>query len=197
MAFARLHGANSSDGYSDWQISQQWSGAYNIAPDCFMPKYSDGSWGYQPGATNVTNSAQQLALGGTRESTTTRITTDFVLEQKLDFITKGLSAHVGMISWDNTFLDRNRGINDMNNQPQLKWIDPETGDVSYYKAYEDYDKFDYTVGNKWTMSGGRSTTGLLSAISIISSSSTGHASLANTVLLPWVFLAVRSMQRVL
>lgn len=126
---------------------------YNISPDAFLPRYSDGSWGYLPGSTNVTNSAQQVALGGTMNSTTTRITTDFVLEQKLDFITKGLSAR-GMISWDNTFVEKNRGIDDMNHDPQLKWIDPETGAVSYKKAYEDYDKFDYTVGNKWTTKGG-------------------------------------------
>lgn len=145
--------ANSSGGNSDWQVSQQWSGAYNISPDAFLPKYSDGSWGFLPGSTNVTNSAQQVALGGTMKSTTTRITTDFVLEQKLDFITKGLSAR-GMISWDNTFLDSGRGIDDMNHNPQLKWIDPETGVVYYKEAYEHYDKFDYTMGNKWTVNGG-------------------------------------------
>ena len=144
---------NSSDGYSDWQVSQQWAGAYNISPDAFLPKYSDGSWGYLPGSTNVTNSAQQVSLGGTMTSTTTRITTDFVLEQKLDFITKGLSAR-GMISWDNTFVEKNRGINDMNHDPQLKWIDPHTGAVSYKKPYEAYDKFDYAMGNQWTVNGG-------------------------------------------
>ena len=27
---------------NDWQGSQQWAGVYNISPDAFMPKYSDG-----------------------------------------------------------------------------------------------------------------------------------------------------------
>ena len=74
---------------SEWQVSQQWAGVYNIAPDVFIPKYSDGAWGFYPDISNVSNAAATIALGGTRQSTTTRITTDFVLEQNLDFITKG------------------------------------------------------------------------------------------------------------
>ena len=140
-------------GYSDWQISQAWAGVYNISPDAFIPKYSDGSWGYLPGSTNVSNSAVQIALGGTRYNTTTRITTDFVLEQKLDFITKGLNAR-GMIAWDNNFQESDRGINDLYNDPQYKWIDPETGIANYKSPYEGYDRFDYTQGNKWSTNGG-------------------------------------------
>lgn len=138
---------------SDWQISQQWSGVYNISPDAFLPKYSDGSWGYLPGSTNVSNAAQTVALGGTQEVTTTRINTDFVLEQNLDFITKGLSAR-GLISWDNVFVESGRGINDLYHDPQLKWIDPETGAVNYKQAYEAYDRFDYVRGNEWSTQGG-------------------------------------------
>ena len=138
---------------NDWQISQQWAGVYNISPDAFLPKYSDGSWGYLPGSTNVSNAAVTVALGGTREITTTRITTDFVLEQDLSFVTKGLSAR-GMIAWDNTFNEDQRGINDLYNDPQYKWIDPETGAVNYKSAYEAYDRFDYSMGNKWSTQGG-------------------------------------------
>ena len=43
------------DSSADWSIAQQWAGAYNIAPDVFLPKYSDGSWGYYPNISNVTN----------------------------------------------------------------------------------------------------------------------------------------------
>lgn len=140
-------------GTGDWGVSQQWAGAYNISPDAFLPKYSDGCWGYLPGSTNVSNSARLVSLGGTMNLTTTRITTDFVLEQKLDFITKGLSAR-GLISWDNTFVEINRGIKDMYNNPQSKWIDPETGKVSYEQPFEKNDHFDYSMGNKWTVEGG-------------------------------------------
>ena len=141
------------DDWSDWQESQRWAGVYNIAPDVFMPQYSDGSWGYLPGSTNVSNSAQGIALGGTEMVTTTRINTDFVLEQKLDFVTKGLAARA-MISWDNVFREDRRGINDLYHDPVLKWIDPETGIAQYKKDYEAYDRFDYTQGNEWTTNGG-------------------------------------------
>lgn len=138
---------------NDWQISQQWSGIYNIGPDVFLPLYADGSWGYLPHGTNVTNSAQGIATGGVQYVTTTRLTTDFVLEQNLDFITKGLNAR-GMISWDNTFVEGGRGVNDLYTPVQLKWIDPEDGTVFIKNNYEAYDHYDYQVGNKWTTAGG-------------------------------------------
>ena len=116
-----------------WQMSQMWAGVYNISPDAFLPQYSDGSWGYFPNSTNVSNSAQTSSIGGVQTITTTRINTDFVLEQQLDFITKGLSLR-GMISWDNVFREDRRGIADLYNDPQLKWIDPETGAVLYKQA---------------------------------------------------------------
>ena len=136
-----------------WQMSQMWAGVYNISPDAFLPQYSDGSWGFLPGSTNVSNSAQTSSIGGVQTITTTRINTDFVLEQKLDFITKGLSAR-GMIAWDNVFVEDRRGISDLYNDPQLKWIDPETGIAQYKQPYEGYDRFDYTMGNKWSTQGG-------------------------------------------
>ena len=136
-----------------WQMSQMWAGVYNISPDAFLPQYSDGSWGYLPGSTNVSNSAQTSSIGGVQTITTTRINTDFILEQKLDFITKGLALR-GMIAWDNVFREDRRGIADLYNDPQLKWIDPETGAVTYKQPYEAYDRFDYTMGNKWSTQGG-------------------------------------------
>ena len=136
-----------------WQMSQMWAGVYNISPDAFLPQYSDGSWGFLPGSTNVSNSAQVSSIGGVQTITTTRINTDFVLEQKLDFITKVLSFR-GMISWDNVFRENRRGIADLYNDPQLKWIDPRTGIPQYKQPYEGYDRFDYTMGNKWSTQGG-------------------------------------------
>lgn len=138
----------------DWAVAQRWAGAYNIAPDVFLPKYSDGSWGYYPNISNVSNSASNLALAGVMTTTTTRINTDFVLEQSLDFITKGLSAR-GTISWDNTFVENNRGVNDLFNSAQEKWIDPETGLAVYKKEYENNNKFDFMQGVLWKIDGGQ------------------------------------------
>lgn len=139
--------------FNDWQISQEWNGVYNISSDVFLPKYSDGSWGFLPGSTNVDNGAMSIALGGQATTTNTTITTDFVLEQNLDFITKGLNFR-GMIAWDNRFTESGRGINDLYNDPQRKWINPETGETVTKETYEQYDRFDYVQGIKWSTQGG-------------------------------------------
>lgn len=138
---------------SDWSTAQIWAGAYGIAPDVFLPVYSDGTWGYYPNVSNISNSAAILSLSGTEKTTTTRINTDFTLEQDLSFITKGLSLR-GMISWDNVFVEAERGINDENNDAQYKWIDPETGDVYYKKGYDNNNKFDFQQSILWQTAAG-------------------------------------------
>ena len=145
-----LNDINSNDA---WQMGQQWSGAYNIAPDVFLPKYSDGTWGYYDAVSNTTNSAMILSTGGASKTTTTRINTDFTLEQKLDFITKGLNFRA-TVSWDNNFIEVKRGINDANNNPVQKWIDPDTGVVSYRYKNETNNKFDYQQPLGWTTMAG-------------------------------------------
>ncbi len=74
-----------------------------------------------------------LALAGVEKKTTTRINTDFTLEQNLSFLLKGLKASF-TISWDNQFLESRRGINDTGNSAQQKWINPETGEVTYKQS---------------------------------------------------------------
>ncbi len=138
---------------SDWAVAQQWAGAYNIAPDVFLPKYADGSWGFYPSISNVSNSAANLALGGVMTTTSTRITTDFALEQDLKFITKGLNLR-GAVSWDNAFVEYNRGVNDLYNDAQQKWIDPVTGVATYKKEFENNNKFDFMQGVMWNTAGG-------------------------------------------
>ena len=137
----------------DWGFAQNWAAAYNIAPDVFLPKYADGSWGYYPGVANVTNSPQNVALSGVSKTNTTRITTDFILEQSLRFITEGLTFR-GSLSFDNTFVSTAQRINDLYNDPQNKWIDPYTGIATLKQTTEAYNKFDYAPGIKWQTEGG-------------------------------------------
>ena len=138
---------------SDWAVAQQWAGAYNIAPDVFLPKYADGSWGFYPDISNVSNSVANLALGGAMTTTNTRINTDFILQQGLNFITKGLNFR-GSISWDNAFIEWNRGVNDLFNNAQQKWINPLTGTTTYKYDYDQNNHFDFMPGVLWTTSGG-------------------------------------------
>lgn len=142
--------ANAGD---TWQEGQRWAGAYNIAPDVFQPKYDDNSWGYYPEVSNVTNSAQNLALSGVAKSTTNTITTDFILEQKLDFITKGLSFR-GNVSLDNTFKETGRGIGDDYNDSQQKWINPKTGQVYKRKEIDQVTALDWVETTEWSHQGG-------------------------------------------
>ena len=146
-----------SDGSSfnggNWTDAQIWAGAYNIAPDVFLPVYSDGSYGYYPQfKSQVANSAELLAMGGAFKTTHTSVNTDFVLEQNLDFITKGLNLR-GMISWDNRFVESKRGVNDLYHAPQHKWIDPATG-IPQYESEVDKYGFDYNAGSEWSTQGG-------------------------------------------
>lgn len=138
---------------TDWFVAQRWAGAYGIAPDVFLPQYSDGAWGFYPNASNVTNSAQSMSVGGVRKKLNTRINTDLVLEQNLDFITKGLSFR-GSVSWDNAFEDTGRGVEDLWSDPQTKWINPETGEVTLKQVYENTTHFDYSQPVSWVTHGG-------------------------------------------
>jgi len=138
----------------NWNNAQIWSGVYNIAPDVFMPIYADGSFGYYPAfKSQVSNSVEQLAMGGLYHSNSTSITTDFVLNQDLKFITPGLNLQA-MISWDNRFLDTGHGISDLYNTPQHKWIDPATGIPQTETEWDKTTMFDYNPGNKWSTQGG-------------------------------------------
>ena len=131
-----------------------WIDAYTAAPDLFLPVYSDGAWGYYgPNEARAENSARSLALGGVQFQTTARINTDFTLQQGLDKLIKGL-RFTGTVSLDNTFIESDRGINDLYNDSQRKWINPETGDATNKLAIDGITGFDFQEGIKWTPAAG-------------------------------------------
>lgn len=131
-----------------------WIDAYNAAPDAILPRYADGSWGFHaPNEQRAENSARILGLGGIANTTTAQITTDFSLEQDLGKFVKGLKL-TGNISFDNTFVENDRGINDLFNDAQLKWVNPETGIVTYKQALDGVTGFDFQEGVRWAPSAG-------------------------------------------
>lgn len=131
-----------------------WIAAYGAASDLFLPVYPNGAWGYYaPNAAAAENSARTLAIGGLQYKTTARITTDFTLEQNLDKILKGLKFS-GTVSLDNTFLESNRGINDLYNSTQQQWLNPETGVPTNYQALDGVTGFDFQEGVNWATSAG-------------------------------------------
>lgn len=154
LAMSKRPASNQGD---EWQEAQRWAGAYNIAPDVFIPQYEDGSWGYYPQISNVTNSVHNLAVAGIAKNTTNTINTDFNLEQDLGFITKGLNARA-TISWDNRFQENGRGVQDNFNDAQQKWIDPKTGKL-YIRHAVDETGLDWKEESAWSTSGGSVSNG--------------------------------------
>lgn len=122
---------------SDSTSDGLWNSVYLTAPDAFRPVYSDGTYGYYaPRDADAPNAIANLSNSGVEQQTTLRINSDFILNQNLDFITKGLSFR-GSLTFDNTLVEVDRGINDMYNYTIQKYIDPDTGLVSW-KQGEDY-----------------------------------------------------------
>ena len=133
--------------------TQMWQAAYGAPADAFIPRYSDGTWGYYPAnSQGAPNSMQILATGGVEYTTTTRINTDFTLEQDLSFITQGLRASA-TVSWDNVFVEADRGICENYYEPQTKWIDPETGETVWIKQTQT-NGLDFSEDMKWSIKPG-------------------------------------------
>lgn len=139
---------------NSWAETQYWQAAYSAPSDAFLPKYSDGSWGYYPSdEIGAPNSIYNIAINGIEYRTTTRVNTDFTLEQDLSFLLKGLKVSA-LVSWDNVFVERRRGINDEGHSAQKKWVNPDTGDVTYKEPNDGNTNFDYQEGIKWSTAGG-------------------------------------------
>ncbi len=87
------------------------NGLYLIAPTLYPPVYPDGIYGNPFSYFNVyVNPVETLQANGYNTFRTFQINTDFILKQKLDFITKGLSFQ-GRFSLDNTQRSR-QDLND-------------------------------------------------------------------------------------
>ncbi len=126
-----------------------WDSAYNTSPAVMMPIYSDGSYGYDP-INQQTNSVYVMSTSGQNTRTTTRLNTDFTIEQDLSFWVKGLKAKAS-ISWDNLFYEYNRGVS-ADDTFQRKYISQD-GTVSYESSTGSYG-FDWYPEANWTTEGG-------------------------------------------
>jgi TonB-linked SusC/RagA family outer membrane protein len=126
-----------------------WSSAYRTAPDAMRPVYSNGMWGwYAPRNADVPNSVYNLAMSGIEKRTNTQINIDFIINQELDMITKGLNFKADL-SIDNTFKEIERGINDLYNNAQRMWVNPETGDITYEQVMDAGTQLDYSESIRW------------------------------------------------
>ena len=131
---------------------QNWAGAYGMPPNLFPVQFSDGSWGYYPLVSNIANSPMNVSTAGYELKTITRVFTDFSLEQKLDFVTKGLVAR-GTISWDNQFNENDRGISDLHKTKRAYML-PEDGQLSPENLINPTTGFDFYEERSWTTQAG-------------------------------------------
>ncbi len=126
-----------------------WNSAYKSPPDAFMPRYADGAYGrYDPSDYAVQNSLLNLAASGVNYITTTSLSTNFLLEQDLGMVLKGLNFK-GTLAVDNSFQETNKGINDLYNPPFTKWIDPFTGNPKYTNILDGNTRFDFVEAITW------------------------------------------------
>ncbi len=140
-----------------------WGAVYRFPSDVMLPQYADGSWGqnYSLPPEQLQNPVALIYNTGIWERRTTTLNADFALEQKLDFITEGLSF-TATVFYDNS-IQTVGGISDGNNvRPESnllgKVIYPDlyTGpgqDPSEYTSYTPVTSasdFDWVV-NPWTI----------------------------------------------
>jgi TonB-linked SusC/RagA family outer membrane protein len=131
-----------------------WVAAYSASPTQYLPIYPDGSYGYDPDATGgSSNSVSILALSGVERITSTELTTNFELDQDLDMFVPGLNFQA-QIAVDNTFIEGNRGINDLFNSARTRYVDPISGAETFQPLYDTGTRFDFQSGNLWNTDGG-------------------------------------------
>jgi hypothetical protein len=131
-----------------------WIAAYTSPPDYFLPIYPNGNFGYYaPSGGGQRNSVEALSVSGVENRTTTQLTTTFELDQDLSAIVNGLTL-TGVLAFDNTFLEGQRGINDLYNDPQRQYVDPWTGSITYSQAFDGASNFDYAMGKLWSTEAG-------------------------------------------
>ena len=128
-----------------------WASLINQSPISIPVMYSNGyvpAFGKEDDRSNPWVLATQT---GYFEIWENKVQTNISLEQKLDFIVKGLSAKAS-ISWDNVFYEQNRGVNSTD-QALYKYINPETGAVSYNPSQGSHN-FDFHEQVNWIAEGG-------------------------------------------
>ncbi|MDR1172162.1 MAG: TonB-dependent receptor [Bacteroidales bacterium] len=108
-----------------------WAAVYGLAPDLFPAQYPDGYWGaYSEGGNNTVNPAAVVANMGVRKARETQLQSNFVLEQDLKMITKGLNAAV-TLAFDNRIRSEG-GIYDVANHGRPG---EEATNIAYRQIY--------------------------------------------------------------
>jgi TonB-linked SusC/RagA family outer membrane protein len=102
--------------------NESWFTLYGMPPDIFPLRYSDGTYGDWDIDNRFANQVTEANFSGYRLEKVTQVNTDFALNQKLDFITKGLAFNA-KLSYDIT--STTSGPNVVDRGVLTKYISPE------------------------------------------------------------------------
>ena len=126
------------------QYGEIWDAFYSLPPSIFPIQYVDGAYGSPYGGTEKNPVAVLSGSTNFQKKNTAQMMSDITLKQKLDFVTKGLSAS-GTFSFDTRFFS----LRDFGWSSVLsKAVDRNTGSVIYYPATGDND-MDYYPTPPW------------------------------------------------
>ncbi len=110
--------SNANFGGSGQTFGHIYRGIYQLAPDAFPVKYPSGRYGKEPRDINMNNPVAIMNEGGVNYDNRRHLGTDIKLEQKLNFITEGLSLSAN-VAWDNYVSSSGPNIRDGTNQGQV------------------------------------------------------------------------------
>jgi TonB-linked SusC/RagA family outer membrane protein len=123
------HGIRSQPHPGSIYENSGYMGFYNLPPDIYPVKYDDGIYADNSGFSRYYPSPLlAFSFYGNSVNKTTQVNTDFTLNQKLDFITQGLSANA-RLSFDNRA--NSTGPRAFDDGVLTKWISPFIMDDIY------------------------------------------------------------------
>ncbi len=153
-----LYSIKNTNNASDDSDERMFLSLYNLAPDLYLPIYSDGSYGFSPTSDyGTSNSLMWYTATGQKKTYNFKINVDLNLEQDLSFVAKGLTFKA-RFTMDNG-MSGSQSITDMTSNTSnavQKYYDHDLGGFvySYPQSTSEYEYSpaawtinDFTVGD--------------------------------------------------
>jgi TonB-linked SusC/RagA family outer membrane protein len=135
-----LDGAQGIERTTNATPAYLWLGIYGKGPDQYPVRYSDGTFANNAAGYNMYNPVEYFNYSGIAKETRTDMNANFTLNQKLDFVTDGLSLK-GLVNFRNYYIGN--GPNIGANRPTTKYIDWRTGVTTWNIPVSDKTGFEY------------------------------------------------------
>ena len=135
-----LDGAQGVERTTNCTPAYLWLGIYGKGPDQYPVRYSDGTFANNVAGYNMYNPVEYFNFGGLVRETRTDMNATFTLNQKLDFITKGLSLK-GLANFRNYYIGDGPTISA--NRPSTKYIDWRTNVTTWNIPVSDRTGFEH------------------------------------------------------